>query len=181
MKRIAEIHIFEHQAAGRDTRPSENSTQSNYREQPVTVSVRYVQGQNLAYVVIRAVSTTDRALIPTLLPVGAPEECSGVHVEAVISGRLKELGSHRAGQLAEYVVGHVTSVCNPGVPEQPGFTPRYDFPQSGAPAFLRSCAIESCGVPHVMTDKGVKITVADDIPEGYGARFTPAEPQGEMT
>lgn len=181
MKRTTEIHIFEHQATGQDLRPSENSTQSNYREQPITVSVRYVQEQNLAYVAIHAASTTDRALIPALLPVGAPEGCGGVHVEVVISGRLKELGGHRAGQLAEYVVGHIMSVCNPGVSEQPGFTPRYDFPQSGAPAFLRSCAIESCGVPHVMTDAGVKVSVSDDIPEGHGARFTPAEPQGEMT
>lgn len=174
MKRIAEVHQFEHDFAVRgDVSPT--------NPMRVTISVRYKPDENLASIILYS---DELPLPPSLHPVGAPEACGSVHVEAVISGRLKELGAHRAGQLAEYVVGHITSVCDPGNTDsesQPGFAPRYDFPQSGAPAFLRSCAIESCGVPFVITDAGVKVSVADDISEGDGARFTPAEPQGEVT
>lgn len=150
MNRTTEIHIFEHQAADHDAVAGEGVAVPT---QFVNVTVRYVQEQNLAYVAIHATSTTDRALIAPLLPVGAPEGCSNVHVEAVISGRLKELGQNRATQLAEYVVGHVSSVCDPGgTSGHEGYTPRYDFPQSGAPMFLRSCSIRECNVPSAASE-----------------------------
>ena len=164
MKRISETHQLEQPRAIYD--PGE-TTESPRK---ILLFVSYEPDTNISRA---AIWCEDGPLPDALLPVGAPEGCHIVRTEAVVSGRLRELGAARAAQIAEYVVGHLTTVCNPGHPEQPGFTPRYDFPQSGAPSFLRSCAIESCGV---LAEAPEGSFVAGNTEDEVGD-----EPPGDMT